>query len=119
MVRSRNRDEKRKAYNILDSHLQWGNRKPSPLISAFSNKSTALKYAELRVKRGQSGVFVAAVGLGKTSRTNKPVYWRSVRDLSDELGLWIHEKAWSHSKDELVFLHHIPACMIVDVWRLN
>ena len=116
MFPPRDEDEEEESFDLLASHLDWGSRQPSPLISTFSNKVAALRYGKARAVEGKPGVVVAAI-----DRRKRPdgVWYRPVRELADEVELWIERRAWRHSEYETVFFRRIPACMIVDVKRVN
>jgi hypothetical protein len=99
--------------DVLDEHLDWASSTPSSLISAYSDERTAMREARRRVEAGKWDVVIAVIDIREWER-NRPVTFRKVRDLAEELGLEIPHKAWNNSKYEYVFWHEIPDSMIVD-----
>ena len=93
----------------LETHLDWHSRIASPLISAYDDEESAVKSARARVKRGKKGVFIAYIDVEGI----KGLYRRRARDIVDEFGIWIDDKAaWHNSKHEYVFQNYIPRVAI-------
>lgn len=105
MFTPRNPSEVRNLFNALDSHLDLSDTTPSPFISVYTNVKTAVNSAIARVKDGKKGVFIAYIDVEDIGG----LYYRQVRKVAEEIGLWIQPRAWGNSQEEFIFLHHLPA----------
>ena len=106
MFSPRDRAEERNLSNALGRHLDWSDRTPSPFISVYSNLNTAIDSAIARVKDGKRDVVIAHINV---EQTESRLWYRKVRDVAKEIGLWIQPQAWENSHNEFIFLRHIPA----------
>ena len=100
----RNDSEERDLSNALDRHLDWYDTTPSPFISVYTDLDTARVSANARVKQGKRGVFIAHIDVKRIGG----LYYRNVRGLADEIELEIQPQALNNSRQEFIFLHHIP-----------
>ncbi|KAK0506908.1 hypothetical protein JMJ35_010608 [Cladonia borealis] len=107
MFSPRDRAEERNLSNALGRHLNWSNRTPSPFISVYADLDTAVNSAVARVKDGKREVFIAYIDVGVEGIGD--VWYRYVPKVAEEVGLRIQRQALGNSKQEFVFLHHIPA----------
>ena len=94
----------------LDNHLDWGNRDPTPFISAYTDWTTAEKEALRRIRQGKQHVTITEIDVRKV---RGKAQYRHVRGLARRLDYRIPYEAWPNSKYEYVFLHQIPESAIV------
>lgn len=95
---------------MLDKHLNWYNREPTPFISVYISKKVAWDYAEARKNDGWTGVSVTYIQREMIG----PECLRRVRTLAKDLGYWIPPRAWPNSEFEWIILNHIPQEAISD-----
>lgn len=107
----RNRWEAEKLFNALSGHLDWSNKTASPFISVYADFDTAVNSANARQNQGKRGVFIACIEFRKRSGT----WSRPVREVADELGLWIEPPAWKNSEHEYIIFNRIPGEAVVDI----
>jgi hypothetical protein len=94
----------------LQEHFDWGSTCSSPYISVYSDKRTAEKEAERRVREGRRDVTITKIDV---SEPKEEVQYRNARKLARRLDCWIPERAWHNSEHEWLFLHHIPRWAVV------
>jgi hypothetical protein len=99
-------------FDHVKRHLRWANRRPTPFISAYSNKEVAWKEAERRCRVGKQDVRIYIID---TERKVEPIEYRHIRGLANMVELPIDKKAQNNSKYEYVFLHYIPEDLIVKI----
>ena len=100
----RYRSEYQNLFNALGRHLDWSDRTPSPFISVYSDRDTAVNSANGRVDQGNRGVFIAHIDVEDI----EDLWYRWTPKLAEEVGLRIPPQALRNSEQEFVFLHHIP-----------
>lgn len=96
---------------LLDIHLDWTNRTPTPFISVYATYQAAKNEARRIITRGMKEVIIAIdVGIvcGKEVFCN-------VRRLAEKLDYGIPEYALNNSKHEYIFVHCIPNPAIVGI----
>ena len=100
----RNPSESQNLFDALDRHLDWSDRTPSPFISVYADYNTAVKNAIARVNRDKRMVFIAHIDV----EGSEDLWYRHVPKLAREIGLQIQPQALNNSRQEFIFLHHIP-----------
>ena len=98
--------------DLVDQHLDWSNRNPTPFISTYCEESVAWDEAQRRVKRGRKDIINYKIDMDDTCERAE---YRNVQRLAKKLDLWIEEKAWHNSEHEWIFLHRIPDSAVA-VW---
>ena len=109
--RDRSEYQKLKLFNAIGRHLDWSNRTPSPFISVYADFDTAFNSASARANQGKRGVFVAVIDV----KSSENLWYRRVREVADDVGLWIEQQAWNNSEHEYIFLHRIPSDAVVEI----
>ena len=99
----------------LEQHLCWSSGYPSPLISVYGEKITAIKEAERRKREGKQNVTITKINVRKL---RGKAQYRNARKLADRVRCWIPKRAWHNSKHEWLFLHCIPQCAVVSCVRI-
>ncbi|KAL5878104.1 hypothetical protein ACKVWC_007252 [Pyricularia oryzae] len=97
---------------LLEKHLKWANREPTPYISVYDNWDAANNEVGRRLNRGRMDVSMSRIDVSKVPAGK--LQYRSVRRLCDRLGVEIEDKAWFNSKHEWIFLNEIPANVVVE-----
>ena len=100
---------------MLDKHLDWPNREPTPFISVYISARVAWEYARARKRDGWTGVTISYI---RRDMIESACLWR-VRALAKDLGYWITARAWQNSDFERIILNHIPKEAIFDQRFLN
>lgn len=88
---------------MLRKHLDWSNKEATPFISVYVSEKAAWEYAQRRKRDGWTGVGVSYIRLDAIQAD----CLRKVRDLAEELGLFIPEIAWRNSFHEWIILNQI------------
>ena len=112
MFTPRKPSEERNLSDALGKHLDWTDRTPSPFISVYSNLNTAIDSAIARVKDGKRDVVIAHINV---EQSESRLWYRKVRNVAEEIGLWIQPQAWENSQNEFIFLHYIPAEAVTNI----
>jgi hypothetical protein len=55
-------------FNVLGEHLDWASPTPSPLISVYSDKRTAMREAQRRVEAGKQEVVICVIDIRERNR---------------------------------------------------
>lgn len=109
----RNRSERQDLFDALGRHLEWSDRTPSPFISVYADRDTAVNSAIARVNQGKRGVFIAYIDV----EAIEDLWYRFTPKLAEEIGLRIQPQALRNSEQEFVFLHHIPGEAVTRIRR--
>lgn len=102
--------------SLVERHLDWGNRDPTPFISMYCEEAVADREADRRVRRGKRDVKIYKIIMPKDKR--KRVEYRNVRRLAKELEVDIPEHAWHNSECEYIALNHVPESAVVGSFDL-
>ena len=94
----------------VEMHLDWGNRCPTPFISAYCDEGVALREARRRAQEGREDVRLYTIDMRESDERRE---FRNIRGLAERLGFDIPDCAWSNSEYEYIFLHHVPDSAIV------
>lgn len=96
---------------LVERHLDWANRRPTPFISTYCEESVAWSEANRRVARGKEDVRVYTIDMDESY---DPAEYRNVRPLAKRLGLYINNNAYNNSMYEWIFLHRVPDSAVVE-----
>jgi hypothetical protein len=99
----------------VKNHLNWNCQVPSPFISVYANKHTAMWEAKRRIEAKHRDVCYFKIDVRRIWR--KPcerVEYRNMRKLAKKLQIKIRNRALNNSKHEYIFLHHVPDDAIVN-----
>lgn len=102
------RRERTELTQLLDQHLDWYNREPTPFISMYKNLQTAIETAKAWERKGKWNVRIASIDRD-TLESYGYVRYRNVRRLAGKLGLWIEREIWQSTENELIVFRQIPA----------
>ena len=95
---------------MVENHLDWQNKNPSPFISVYSDERRAEIEARRRVRDGHDDVFIWEID---TNEAKNVAQYRNLRRFAKKSGIWIPDFAWDNSEYEWLFLNQIPEAMIV------
>ena len=104
--------EAKRLSNALSGHLDWSNQTASPFISVYADFDSAVNSANARQDQGKRGVFIACIEVRQSS---EQIWYRSVREVAEEVGLWIERQAWKNSEHEYILYNRIPGEAVVDI----
>jgi len=102
---------------LVQSHLDWQSRTPSPLISVYSDMERAQQEADRRVDAGRHEVVIWEIETSVGQRTGSRAYYRNLRRYRERHDFWIPKFAWNMSEFEWLFLNVIPEDMVVESWE--
>ncbi|KAI6350967.1 hypothetical protein MCOR25_010251 [Pyricularia grisea] len=102
---------------LLEMHLIWGKRVPTPYISTYSKRCAAEREARRRVKDGMRDVTISTIDLDMLP--DWELEFRNVRRVCKNLDLRIKDRAYNNSEHEWIFLNEIPKEAVVEVYRFN
>jgi hypothetical protein len=98
---------------VIQQHMRWGNRLPTPFISVTASRAKAFHYAEQREELGRSGVSIAKIDTAALRASGVIIY--HMASLVKRTRARIDPVAWNYS--EYLCLHYIPREAVVEVWE--
>jgi hypothetical protein len=96
---------------VIQRHMRWGNRRPTPFISVTSSRAKAVHYARQRQELGHGGVSIAKIDTAALRSLGVIVYHMAT--LVKGTRARIDPVAWNYS--EYLCLHYIPREAVVEV----
>jgi len=101
----------RGAKYVIQRHMRWGNRRPTPFISVTDSRAKAVHYARQRRELGHGGVSIAKIDTAALRTSGVIVYHMAT--LVKRTGAHIDPVAWNYF--EYLCLHRIPHEAVIDV----
>jgi len=98
---------------VVQRHMRWGNRRPTPFISVTASRGKALLYAAQREKNGHRDVSIAKIDTAKLLASGVTFYHMAT--LAKRTGARIDQVAWNYS--EYLCLWYIPREAVVETWK--
>jgi hypothetical protein len=99
---------------VIQRHMRWANRRPTPFISVTSSRAKANHYAQQRLEMGHRGVSIAKIDTSILLGHGCIFY--HMANLVKNTRARIDPVAWNYS--EYLCLRHIPREAVVDVWKV-
>jgi len=97
---------------VIQRHMRWGNRRPTPFISATSSRAKAVHYARQRQELGHGDVSIAKIDTAALRASGITTYHMAT--LVKRTGAYIDPVAWNYS--EYLCLRYIPREAVIEVW---
>ncbi|KIM76144.1 hypothetical protein PILCRDRAFT_826655 [Piloderma croceum F 1598] len=101
------------AKSVIQRHMRWGNRRPTPFISVTASRAKAVHYARQRQELGHGGVSIAKIDTAALRASGVVIYHMAT--LVKRTRAHIDPVAWNYS--EYLCLRYIPHEAIVEVWE--
>jgi len=98
---------------VIQRHMHWGNRRPTPFISVTSSRAKALHYAQQRKNLGHAGVSIAKIDTAALRASGVIMYHMAT--LVKRTRARLDPVAWNYS--EYLCLHYIPPQAVIEVWE--
>lgn len=98
---------------VLQRHMRWGNRQPTPFISVTASRAKAAHYARQRQELGHGDVSIAKIDTAISRASGVIIYHMAT--LVKKTGAHIEPVAWNYS--EYLCLRHIPREAVTEVWE--
>jgi hypothetical protein len=98
---------------VIQRHMHWGNRHPTPFISVTASRTKAYHYARQRQEMGHGDVSIAKIDTAGLRASGTIIYHMAT------LVKWTRARidpvAWNYS--EYLCLRHIPREAVIEVWK--
>jgi len=98
---------------VIQRHMHWGNRRPTPFISVTASRAKAVHYARQRQELGHSDVSIAQIDTAALRASGVIIYHMAT--LVKRTGAHIDPVAWNYS--EYLCLRSIPREAVIKVWE--
>jgi hypothetical protein len=98
---------------VIQRHMHWGNRRPTPFISVTASRAKAVHYARQRQELGHSDVSIAKIDIAVLRDSGVIIYHMAT--LVKRTGAHIDPVAWNYS--EYLCLRNIPREAVINSWE--
>ena len=102
---------RRGAKDVVERHMDWNNRSPTPFISTTTLRK-AEHYAQQRVDWGREEVRIARISTAAMREAGVRIFHMTT--LVQDVGASITPESWNHA--EYLCLHQIPREAVVNDW---
>ena len=100
---------------VIQRHMRWANRRPTPFISVTSSRNKAVHYVRQRQEMGHGDVSIAKIDTAALQASGIIIYHMAT--LVKRTRACLDPVAWNYS--EYLCLHYIPHEAVIEVWEYD